>query len=56
MSYDVRQMKKRNQRVTVRLSEPALDKLDRIAKRVTPKGTEPSASAAIRNLIEKEKV
>lgn len=48
--------KKRNSRVTVRLPEPALDKLEKIAKRVAPKGSEPNASMAIRNLIEKEKL
>lgn len=46
----------RNSRVTIRLPDPALDKLDKIARKVTPKGSEPNNSAAIRSLIEKEKL
>ncbi len=50
-------MKRRTpKRITVRLSDPAADKLDRIARKVTPKGSEPNTAAAIRNLIEKEKL
>lgn len=45
---------KPNQRVTVRLPETALIKLDKIAKKAAPKGTKPNKSVAIRLLIEKE--
>lgn len=50
------QMKRRSKRITVRLPDPTAAKLERIARKVTPKGTEPNTAAAIRNLIEKEKL
>lgn len=56
MTMSYRMSKKSNPRVTVRLPDPALAKLDRLAVRVTPKGESPNRSRAIRNLIEKEKI
>lgn len=49
-------MKRRTKRVTVRLAEPAAEKLERIARRIVPRGSQPNLAMAVRNLIEKEKL
>lgn len=49
-------MKRTNKRITVRLPETSMQKLERIARKVAPRGSQPNSSAAVRNLIEKEKL
>lgn len=48
--------RKASRRISVRLSEPAASKLEKIARKITPRGTEPNTTVAIRNLIEKERL
>lgn len=48
-------MKRQSSRkIGIRLPAAVAAKLDTLARRVTPKGSKPNVSMAIRNLIEKE--